>query len=180
MNNVGRNTTKLVSAAMIAVVIAVCAWITIPFAVPFTMQIFGVFLALMLLGGKYGSLSILIYIIMGFFGIPVFSGLSAGAGVILGPTGGYIVGFLAMGLIIWLISSMKKADAPLWAYIAALFVCYIFGTIWFCYVMGAKGSSYTFTQALMLCVVPYIIPDLLKLSLAKIVALRLKRIIPEL
>ncbi len=163
-----------------SVVITVCAWITVPFTVPFTMQIFGVFLALMLLGGKYGSLSILIYILLGAFGIPVFSGFSAGVGAMLGPTGGYIAGFLAMGLIIWLISFLKKGEAPIWAYLIALLSCYIFGTLWFCYVMGAKGSAYSFTQALMLCVVPYIIPDLLKLSLAKIVSLRVKRIIPAL
>lgn len=178
MNNTGKNTIKLVSTAMMSVVIAICAWITVPFTVPFTMQIFGVFLALMLLGGKYGTMSILIYILLGLFGIPVFSGFSAGPGALLGPTGGYIAGFLAMGFIIWIINAVKKGDAPIWAYLLALSACYILGTLWFCYVMGTKGSDYSFTQALMLCVVPYIIPDLLKLSLAKIVALKLRKIMP--
>lgn len=178
MNKTSQNTNKLVSTALMSVIIAVSAWITVPFTVPFTMQIFGVFMALMLLGGTYGSLSILIYILLGLFGMPVFSGFSGGFGIIMGPTGGYIVGFLAMGLVVWSFSYFEKGEPPVWIYLIALFICYIFGTIWFCYVMGTMGNRYGFVQALMLCVVPYIIPDIMKFVLARVVSSRIKKMLP--
>ena len=80
--------------ALTAAIIAVCAWITVPGPVPFTMQTFGVFLALRLLGGKRGSISVALYILLGAAGLPVFSGFKAGIGVLIGPTGGYILGFI--------------------------------------------------------------------------------------
>ena len=78
-----------------AAVIAVCAWITVPFTVPFTMQTFAVFLAVLLFGSARGMLSILLYIALGAVGLPVFSSFGGGIGVLIGPTGGYIIGFLA-------------------------------------------------------------------------------------
>ena len=95
-----------------AVLIAVCAWISIPIEIPFTMQTFGVFLALRLLKGKYGTLSILIYILLGAIGAPVFAGFSSGLGILLGPTGGYIIGFLFCGIIYMALAShMRSASA---------------------------------------------------------------------
>ena len=85
--------------AAMSAVIAVCAWITIPLAVPFTLQIFGVFMALRLLGGKKGTLSILVYIALGAVGLPVFSGFQGGIGVLAGPTGGDIAGVPLMGAL---------------------------------------------------------------------------------
>lgn len=72
-----------------AVLIAICSWISIPMTVPFTLQTFAVFLAVGVLGGKRGSLAVLIYILLGAVGIPVFAGFSGGIGVLLGNTGGY-------------------------------------------------------------------------------------------
>ena len=83
----------LVMVALFAALIAVCAWVTVPGSVPFTLQTMGVFLAVGLLGGKRGTLAVLIYILLGCVGLPVFAGFSGGIGVILGSTGGYIVGF---------------------------------------------------------------------------------------
>ena len=87
-------TIDLAYMALGAVIIAVCSWISIPTVVPFTLQTFAVFSVLGLLGGKRGTISVLIYILLGAVGVPVFAGFSGGFGVILGPTGGYIVGFL--------------------------------------------------------------------------------------
>ena len=80
--------------ALMAVVIALCSWISVPAAVPFTMQTFAVFCALLLLGGRRGTFAVALYILLGAFGLPVFSGFRGGIGALLGPTGGYIVGFL--------------------------------------------------------------------------------------
>ena len=87
-------TKEIVLTALMAVIMAVCSWISIPTEVPFTLQTFAVFCALLLLGGRNGFFSVLVYILLGAVGIPVFAGFSGGMGVILGTTGGYIVGFL--------------------------------------------------------------------------------------
>ena len=87
-------TYDLAYIAIFAVLIAICSWISIPAAVPFTLQTFGVFIAVGVLGGKRGSLSVLVFILLGAIGIPVFANFSGGIGVLAGPTGGYIIGFL--------------------------------------------------------------------------------------
>ena len=85
--------------AMMTALIAVCAWITVPMTVPFTMQTFGVFMALLVLGGPKGTMAVALYILLGMAGVPVFAGFGAGIGVLAGPTGGYIAGFLLTGLL---------------------------------------------------------------------------------
>ena len=87
--------------AVCAALIAICAWITVPAAVPFTLQTFAVFCVLGLLGGKRGTVAILVYILLGAVGLPVFSGFNGGIGALLGTTGGYILGFIFIGLIYW-------------------------------------------------------------------------------
>ena len=85
---------KLVLSAMFVAVIAICSWISIPTTVPFTLQTLGIFIAAGLLGWKYGTLSVAVYILLGLVGVPVFANFSSGVGAIMGPTGGYIIGFL--------------------------------------------------------------------------------------
>ena len=80
-------TLDMVYIALFAVLIAICSWISIPATVPFTLQTFGVFVAVGTLGGKRGSLSVLIYLLLGAIGIPVFAGFQGGLGIILGNTG---------------------------------------------------------------------------------------------
>ena len=79
--------------AICAAIICVCAWITVPATVPFTLQVLGVFLSIRLLGGKKGTAAVAVYILLGMVGLPVFSGFQAGAGVLLGPTGGRSIQF---------------------------------------------------------------------------------------
>ena len=161
-------TRKLTRCALFAAMMALCAWIGIPLGhTVFTMQTFGVLLALGILGGKRGTISILCYLLLGAAGLPVFSGFRGGIGAILGPTGGYLWGFLGTGLVFW---SLEKWSRPA-AMIAGLIVCYACGTIWYMtYTGGALAAVLAQT------VLPYLIPDALKLVLALRLTKRLKKI----
>ena len=94
-------TLDMVYIAMFAVLIAICSWISIPTMVPFTLQTFGIFVTVGILGGKRGSLSVLIYLLLGAIGVPVFAGFSGGVQALVGTTGGYIIGFLLSALLMW-------------------------------------------------------------------------------
>ena len=83
----------MVQIAQFSSIFAVCSWIQFPMTVPFTMQTFAVFCALATLGGKGGTISVLIYIVLGAVGVPVFAGFTGGVGILFGTTGGYIIGF---------------------------------------------------------------------------------------
>ena len=169
-------------AAMIAVcaaVMAVCSWISIPAAVPFTMQTFGVFLAVGLLGGRNGTLAVVIYLLLGAAGLPVFSGFTGGIGHLFGATGGYIIGFVFSALLMWLIERLlgRSFKALVASMIAGLLVCYAFGTAWFMVVYARDSGSVGLITALSWCVFPYIIPDALKILLAAIMTRRLRPLI---
>ncbi len=163
----------LAYTALMAVVIAVCAWLQIPFGqIPFTMQTFGVLLAVGLLGGKLGTLSVVVYLLLGAFGVPVFSNFSGGIAKLAGPTGGYLVGFIFAALVYWGVTKLF-GDGPVPSIAGMILgnaVCYAFGTVWFVIV----SSKYSFMVALSLCVVPYVIPDLCKIALAYAVMLILR------
>ena len=162
----------MIYVALMAVVIALCSWISVPSAVPFTMQTFAVFCALLLLGGRRGFLAVGLYILLGAFGLPVFSGFRGGIGVLLGPTGGYIAGFLLAALLYLM---LEARFPPLALLIAGLLVCYLFGTLWFVYVYSSGGKEIGFGAALGLCVLPYLIPDAIKLLLAFVLTRRVKK-----
>ena len=100
----------MVLIGMFAALIVVCSWIQIPAAVPFTLQTFAVFLTVGLLGGKRGTIAVLIYILLGMVGLPVFSGFKGGIGALLGTTGGYIIGFIFASLTMWLIEFLTALE----------------------------------------------------------------------
>ena len=166
----------LTRIAIFAALCAVCAWISIPLSaplVPFTLQTFAVFLACLVLGGGKAAVSLVVYLLLGLVGAPVFTGFRGGPSVLLGPTGGYIVGFPVMCLVYLLITHFWKGKlAKPVALVVGLVVLYLFGTTW--YVIGYVGSgTMTFLLALTKCVFPFIIPDLLKMALAFFIASRL-------
>ena len=97
----GLTTREITYIAICAVLLAACSWISIPTVVPFTLQTFGVFLVLLLLGGRRGFLAILTFILLGAVGAPVFANFTGGVGILFGSTGGYIIGFLFTALIYW-------------------------------------------------------------------------------
>lgn len=162
------STGDLARIALMTALIALCSWISIPGDVPFTLQTFGVFCAVGLLGGRNGTVSVILYILMGALGLPVFSGFTGGLDRLLGVTGGYIVGFFFTALIYWLVISLLGRGT--WSLalgmVLGLIVCYAFGTAWFVLVYTRSASPIGFGAALAKCVLPFIVPDLVKIGLA--------------
>lgn len=147
------------------VLISICAWISVPSAVPFTMQTFAVFCVLLILGGRKGTLAIFLYLLMGLAGLPVFSGFMGGPVVLLSVTGGYLIGFILIGSVYWLLSKVTKdlMRNKLLSLIVGLLACYLFGSIWLAINYGGINMLY---KAVCIGVFPFIIPDAIKLLLA--------------
>ena len=143
-------TYDIVYIAVFAVIMAICSWISIPMTVPFTLQTFGVFMAVGVLGGKRGSLAVLVYILLGAIGVPVFAGFSGGLGILLN------------------ILSM----------VVGLIVCYAMGTIWFMVVYTRTSGAVGLGTVLGWCVIPFIIPDLVKIALAFVLSRRVRKLVP--
>lgn len=154
--------------AIFAVTIAICSWISIPTTVPFTLQTFAVFLAVGVLGGRRGTFAVLVYILLGAVGLPVFAGFSGGLGALLGTTGGYIIGFFFSALLYWAMTKVLGEKTPVMvvAMVLGLIVCYAFGTVWFMTVYARNSGAIGLGTALGWCVIPFIIPDLVKIALA--------------
>ena len=155
-------------AALFAALMAVSAWISIPLPpVRFTLQTLAMLLALGLLGGKWGSLSICLYLLLGVVGLPVFSGFRSGIGAMLDATGGFLWGFL-LGALIYR-AGEKLGRVP--AMVLCQLACYGCGILWFAYWAGVDPMT-----AALTAVVPYFIPDAIKLWLAAVVSRRFQKI----
>ncbi len=166
----------MVIISMCVAIISVCAWISIPFVVSFSLQTFAIFVICAVFGFKICFPSVAIYIILGALGVPVFSAFGAGIGTLLGPTGGYIFGFLFIPPIMRLILRNNTDGVFLQcvAMLLSLCACYAFGTIWY-YLAFAAHSDITIWTTLCVCVFPFIIPDLIKIFLAAVISRRLNK-----
>ncbi len=169
------NIRSMALCALCTAVTAVCSQIAIPMSVPFTMQTFAIFCTLGILGGKWGTVSVLLYILLGAIGIPVFAEFTGGMGIILGSTGGYIIGFLFSGFVYWGITRLFGNGTAVMAAAMAvgLVVCYAIGTLWFMVVYTRDNGAVGLMTVLGWCVFPFIIPDILKIALAILVTRRL-------
>lgn len=167
-------TYDMVYISIFTVIIAVCSWISIPTTVPVTLQTFGVFAAVGILGGRRGTMSVLLYILLGAVGLPVFSGFSGGIGRLTGNTGGYIVGFLFSALLMWGMEVLfGKSRLVLGiSMVLGLLVCYAVGTAWFMIVYAGGTGSVGIMTVLGWCVIPFIVPDLLKIAVVLLVSKR--------
>lgn len=173
-------TLRIVLIALFASLIAVGAWISIPITVPFTLQTLVIFILIITLGFRDSLICIALYIILGLIGVPVFSGFKSGVAAILGPTGGYIIGFLFMPLVYFLSDKCfskvisKKYIVQFIGLVLSTLVCYIFGTIWF---LVVYTNEITLWKTLLMCVIPFIIPDIIKMIIAIFVSSKLNKII---
>lgn len=171
------STRDLVYVAVFTALMAICAWISIPTTVPFTLQTMGVFLAVGLLGGRRGSLAVLVYLLLGAVGAPVYAGFAGGLGPLVGSTGGYILGFLLCALTMWAVE--VALGKSLWALglgmVLGLIVCYGFGTAWYIVLYTQANGPVGLWTVLGWCVFPFLIPDALKMALALAITARLRR-----
>lgn len=172
------NTTvrNMARCALFTALLCVCSWIAIPLPpISLTLQTFGIFLALGLLGGKWGSAACLTWLLLGAAGLPVFSGFRGGLGMLLGTTGGYLWGFLLTCLVYWLMTTLFGGKARILAMILGLLCCYGCGTVW--YSFGYLNGAASLLPALAQCVLPYLLPDAIKLLLAHRLTNRLQRVL---
>lgn len=163
-----------INIGIAAAVIAVCSQISVPTVVPFTMQTFAVFTIVGLLGIWQGTCAVCVYIALGAIGVPVFSGFRGGISALTGATGGYIIGFVALALIMGAIIKIKPGSRA-WAFVGmalGLFVCYAFGSAWFYFVYAGRGEARSIWSILASCVFPYLVPDAAKAVLAEMITER--------
>lgn len=174
--NPSRNAVReMVFTAVFAAIIAVCSILSIPIGeVPVTLQTFAVCLAAAMLGWRRGFLAVLVYLLLGAVGVPVFAGMSGGLGILMGPTGGYLIGFLPAAIIIGLVAekTARRALPLTLAMVGGVLACYAFGTVWFMVVTGTG-----FIEALLMCVVPFIAFDAVKIAVAVILSNRLSKVV---
>ena len=179
-SNLKSSVNDIVMVSLFTALIAICSQIIIPSpTIPFTLQTLAIFIAGGVLGCKKGTLSIVIYIILGIIGIPVFAQFGSGLGAILGMTGGYIIGFVFTAFITGLMC--EKLGRKFWVLILSmalgLLVCYAFGTAWFIVIYSQKIQSIGLWSALSMCVFPFLIFDAAKIACAAIIVNRLDKII---
>lgn len=181
MTTTRNKTYDMICVAMFAVIMAVCSWISIPTLVPFTMQTFALFLAFGVLGGKRGTLVVVIYVLLGAVGVPVFAGFSSGLGVLMGTTGGYVLGFLLSGLLYWSLERLlgEKIWVRALSMVLGMVTYYVFGTIWFMVVYTQNTGAIGLSAVLGWCVFPFLLPDSIKMVLALILSDRLKKIVKK-
>lgn len=171
------NTYDMAYIGIFTVLIAICSWISIPMQIPFTLQTFAVFLAVAVLGGRRGTLSVVVYVLLGAIGVPVFAGFTGGLGIIMNNTGGYIIGFIFAALAMWLMERLfgRKFWVQAVSMVIGLVICYAFGTVWFMLVYMRNTGTIGLMTVLGWCVIPFIIPDAVKIMLALVLSNALKK-----
>ena len=164
-----QNTLSLTQTALMTALIAVSAQLALPFfTVPLTLQTFAVCLAGFLLGAYRGLISVLLYLALGAVGIPVFAGFQGSLGILLGPTGGFLIGFLPLAFFCG-ISAKNTLFATIFS-ITGVILCHILGMICFAFQSG-NGilASFLFSSA------PYLLKDILSCFLANLLSKRLSK-----
>jgi biotin transport system substrate-specific component len=164
----------MIYAAVFAAVLCVISPFTIPIGpIPLSLATFAVYLAAAVLGWKYGTLSVLLYVLIGVIGVPVFSGFHGGFDRLVGPTGGFLIGYILCALTTGL--TLLKRENKKWLYPAAMLagtvMLYTLGTVWFIIL-----TQSTLSAALLLCVVPFLPGDAIKIVLASVIAPQLRRV----
>lgn len=168
-------TQNLTSIALMTAVICLISPFAVPTVfspVPITLGTLAIYLCLFALGLKKGFLSVLLYLVLGLIGLPVFAGFSGGPGKLLGPTGGYLIGYLFLALIAGLFINRRKSKWYLYllGMLLGTVTCYLFGTLWLAWQMQLD-----FKEALTLGVLPYLPADLIKMTVALLLGLPLRK-----
>ena len=186
-------TAYLALCGLFAALTAICSYINIPLGftpIPMNLATLAVFLSGGLLGKKYGPLSIGVYVLMGAAGVPVFAGFQAGIGVLAGPTGGFLIGYILASFIVGLCldkgfgatsarasSKGKRSSKGQFALciggmVGGLLCCYALGTLWFAYITNTGIIA-----ALVSCVLPFVLLDAIKIVVSSFLIIRLRPIL---
>lgn len=169
-------TKQMLLAALFAAILAICAQIVIPLPftqVQFSMCLLAVFLCGGVLGIKYGCISVLVYLLLGACGMPVFGKFMGGLSALFGPTGGYMVAYPLMVVTIGLCGKLSKKNGFITYFLgmlASLVICYLFGSAWL-----AISAHMSFGAAVMAGVVPFVVFDMIKAALAAYLCVVLKK-----
>ncbi len=178
----------LVLISISAALITVCSWISIPIGtIPFTLQTMAILAVMLTAGGRRGTAAIAVYLVMGVCGLPVFAGFKGGLASFAGPSGGFLIGFIFAALVYWLMEKalfrrLMTTTVKTWIFGAVnsvIFeiVMYIVGVIWFMTVYAAQTGPVGLATVMTLCVVPFIIPDAVKLAAAVIIGERAGKLV---
>lgn len=176
------NARALCQIAVATALICVCSWIALPFgSIPFTLQTFAVCLFSALLGAKKSFVAILAYLLLGFVGVPVFTGFTGGISKLFSPTGGYLIGFLLAAPLIGLFAQKSRKVKGRYGMTAlgmalGTLVCYACGTAWLM-LLSIGNTPPSLCAALSVCLLPYLPSDALKIALALIFVKRLEKIV---
>lgn len=180
--------------ALFAAVIVVCSQLAVYVGeIPYTLQTLAVCLAAGLLGWKRGTLSVVVYILLGICGIPVFSGFKNFYALIGGASAGYVIGFIFTSLIVGIttdclhkigdraknktVGQILELVVLALVMLAGVAVCYLFGTLWFMLIYKGSASADNLQAALTYCVYPYVWADVIKIVVAAVLVNRLKRFV---
>ena len=167
------NTKKTALAAILAAILCVVSPISIPFgAIPISLATFAVYIISCTVNKKYATAAVIIYILLGAAGLPVFSAFSGGFHRIAGVTGGYIIGYIPCAFIISLLTERwenKKIIYPV-SMIIGTAVCYLFGTLWY-----MNQTETGFASAAATCILPFLIGDAVKIAAASCIGVTLRK-----
>ena len=168
------NTRNMTTIGLMSALLCIIGPFSIPLPfspVPIVLSNLMIYISCSILGTKKGTLSVIIYLLIGLVGLPVFSGFTSGLSKIAGPTGGYLIGYIFCAIITGLF--VEKFEDKIYMYaigmILGTLICYAFGTIWL-----AKQLSLTFMQALFMGVIPYLIGDSLKIMCGTLIGFKIR------
>ncbi len=160
----------MVFTALFATVICAVApfVIILPFSpIPLSLATFIIYIAASSANWKTGTLAVVLYLLIGMIGLPIFSGFQGGVHKLIGPTGGFLLGYIPCAFIVGFL--VEKFEKKKWVYPVSMVigtaVLYAFGTLWF-----MVSMNYTLAAALMACVVPFLIGDAVKIVLVSVIA----------
>jgi biotin transport system substrate-specific component len=164
---------KMVYASLFAALTAAGAWIAIPLPyVPVTLQTLFTMLSGALLGPYFGALAMIVYVLLGLIGLPVFAQGQSGLGTLVGPAGGYLIGFVVGAVVIGLLVRLKKRPGFLWLCLAMAIgelVVYAFGIAQLSFVAGMSLD-----HAIVVGALPFVPGDILKIAVAALIARKIE------
>jgi biotin transport system substrate-specific component len=161
-------------SAIFAAVITICAQISINItpSVPMTLQTFAIALTPILLGSRYGTLSVVLYLLLGAIGLPVFANMKGGFEVLIGPTGGYLIGFVVAAFVIGKIleNGSFSLSKVIGANLLGLIIIYIFGIS-----VLKIVTQMDWLKSLFVGVLPFLVTDMIKLVLASVLGVTIRK-----